>query len=60
MDRSDMVLMVVAALVAVVSLVQLMRRRRDWLMADIKRQFDEHRQREEAAEAERKRNEQLA
>jgi hypothetical protein len=60
MDRSDMVLMVVAALVAVVSLVQLMRRRRDWLMADIKRQFDEHREREAAAEAERKKREQLA
>ena len=60
MDRWDIVLMVVAALVAVMSLVRLMRARRDWLMADIKRQFDEHREREAIAEAERKNREQMA
>ncbi|WP_425396726.1 hypothetical protein [Aeoliella sp.] len=58
MDRWDIALLVVASAVAVGTLVRLMRSRRDMLVADIKRQFDEHRRREAQAEEERKKREQ--
>ena len=43
MSRSDFVLLAVAAYVAVMSLVRLMKTRRDVLVADVKRQVDAHR-----------------
>lgn len=49
MDRWDVVLLIIGALVAVSSLVRLMRARRDLLVGQVKRQFEEHRRREAAA-----------
>jgi hypothetical protein len=42
-SRSDIILLLVAAYVAVVTLVRLMRRRRDQLVADVQRQVEVHR-----------------
>lgn len=51
MDRWDIVLLVIGAVVAVGSLVRLMRARRDLLVGQVKQQFEEHRRREQAAKA---------
>jgi hypothetical protein len=51
MDRWDIVLLITGAVVAVRSLVHLMRARRDLLVGQVKKQLDEHRQRESAAKA---------
>lgn len=45
MSRSDLVLLIVGAYVAVMALVRLMRRRRDALVADVQRQVETHRRR---------------
>jgi uncharacterized membrane protein len=42
-SRSDMILLAIAAYVAVMALVRLMRRRRDKLVADVQRQMEAHR-----------------
>jgi uncharacterized membrane protein len=42
-SRSDMILLAIAAYVAVMALVRLMRRRRDELVADVQRQMEAHR-----------------
>lgn len=43
MTRADIVLLAVAAYVAVMTLVRLMKRRRDVLVADVQRQVHAHR-----------------
>jgi hypothetical protein len=43
MSRSDVILLLIGAYVAVMALVRLMRRRRDELVADVQRQMDAHR-----------------
>jgi hypothetical protein len=43
MTRSDVILLGIAAYIAVTSLVRLMQRRRDQLVADVQRQVDAHR-----------------
>jgi hypothetical protein len=43
MTRSDAILLAVAAYVAVMTLVRLMKRRHDELVADVQRQMDAHR-----------------
>jgi hypothetical protein len=45
MTRSDMILLGIAAYIAVMSLVRLMQRRRDQLVADVQRQVDARRKR---------------
>ncbi|MCI0333423.1 MAG: hypothetical protein L0228_09390 [Planctomycetes bacterium] len=45
LTRADTVLLGVAAYVAVMALVRLMRRRRDQLVADVQRQVAAHRKR---------------
>jgi len=45
MTRTDIILLVIAAYVAVMTLVRLMRRRRDELVADVQRQVHAHRKR---------------
>jgi hypothetical protein len=45
MTRADMILLAVAAYVAVMSLVRLMQRRREQLVADVQRQVEAHRKR---------------
>ncbi|MCO6045738.1 hypothetical protein NG895_17715 [Aeoliella sp. ICT_H6.2] len=57
MERWDIALFVIAAVVAVGTLVRLMRRRRDQLVADIQQQFEEHRRRQAEFEEERKNRE---
>jgi uncharacterized membrane protein len=42
MSRTDVVLLLVAAYVAVMALVRLMKRRRDELVADVQRQVHAH------------------
>jgi hypothetical protein len=42
-DRWDVVLMLVAGYVAVMTLVRLMARRRDQVVADVERQLESHR-----------------
>jgi uncharacterized membrane protein len=42
-SRSDVILLAIAAYVAVMALVRLMRRRRDELVADVQRQMEAHR-----------------
>lgn len=51
MDRWEIVLLVIGALVAVSSLVRLMRARRDQLMGQFKRQISAHRRQEAAQSA---------
>lgn len=51
MDRWDTVLLVIGAVVAVGTLVRMMRARRDLLVGQVKQQFDEYRRREEATRA---------
>lgn len=48
MDRWDTLLLVVGAVIAVSTLVRLMRQRRDLLVAQVKQQMAEHRRREAA------------
>ena len=48
MTRSDIILLAIAAYVAVMTLVRLMQRRRDQLVADVQRQVDAHRKRAES------------
>jgi hypothetical protein len=48
MSRSDFVLLAVAAYVAVMSLVRLMKSRRDTLVADVQRQVEAHRRKRPA------------
>ena len=43
MSRSDIIVLAVAAYVAVMSLVRLMKSRRDTLVADVQRQVDARR-----------------
>ena len=43
MSRSDFILLAIAAYIAVMSLVRLMRKRRDQLVADVQRQVDARR-----------------
>jgi uncharacterized membrane protein YqjE len=50
MDRWDIVLLIIGALVAVGSLVRLMRARRDQLVGQVRRQLAEHRRRKAAAD----------
>lgn len=57
MERWDIALMIVASVVAVGTLVRLMRRRRDELVEDIKKQFEEHRRRQAELEKERNKRE---
>jgi len=45
MTRADLILLAIAAYVAVMSLVRLMRRRRDELVVDVQRQVEAHRKR---------------
>jgi uncharacterized membrane protein len=45
MTRADWVLISIAAFVAVTSLVRLMQRRRDQVVADVQRQVEAHRKR---------------
>ncbi len=49
----DLILLAVAAYVAVMSLVRLMRARRDQLVADVQWQVKAHKQQARAAEAEK-------
>ncbi len=51
MDRWNIVLMIAGALVAVATLVRMMRARRDLLVGQVKQQFDEHRRRETAGQS---------
>jgi hypothetical protein len=43
MSRSDMILLGVAAYIAVMTLVRLMKRRRDALVAEVQKQVEAHR-----------------
>jgi hypothetical protein len=43
LSRTDLVLLLVAAYVAVITLVRLMKRRHDEVVADVQRQVDAHR-----------------
>jgi hypothetical protein len=43
LTRSDIIVLTIAAYVAVMSLVRLMKRRRDELVVDVQRQVDAHR-----------------
>lgn len=45
LSRSDTLLLAVAAYVAVMSLVRMMKRRREQLVADVQRQVEAHRKR---------------
>ena len=45
MTRTDIILLAIAAYVAVMSLVRLMKRRHDELVADVQRQVQAHRKR---------------
>jgi len=45
LSRADTILLAVAAYVAVMSLVRLMQRRREQLVADVQRQVEAHRRR---------------
>jgi sensor domain CHASE-containing protein len=54
MSRSDMILLVIAAYVAVMTLVRLMKQRRDVLVADVQKQIKAHRK---AAQRQLERNE---
>jgi hypothetical protein len=45
MTRADVLLLCIAAYVAVMTLVRMMRRRRDQLVADVQRQVEAHRKR---------------
>lgn len=51
MDRWDIVLLIGGAAIAVSVLVRMMRARRDLLVGQVKRQWDEHRRREAASKA---------
>ena len=51
MDRWDILLLAVGVLVAVSSLVRLMRARRDLLVGQVKQQLEAHRRHEAAAKA---------
>ena len=46
LTRSDTILLGIAAYVAVMTLVRLMQRRRDELVADVQRQVEAHRRRD--------------
>jgi hypothetical protein len=43
LTRSDMILLLIAAYVAVITLVRLMKRRHDEVVADVQRQVEAHR-----------------
>ena len=43
LSRSDTVLLLIAAYIAVITLIRLMRRRRDEVVADVQRQVEAHR-----------------
>jgi hypothetical protein len=49
MSRTDVILLGIAAYVAVMTLVRLMKRRRDQLVADVQRQVDAQRKRPKPA-----------
>lgn len=51
MDRWNLVLMIAGALVAVVTLVRMMRARRDLLVGQVRQQLEEHRRRDTAGKA---------
>jgi len=46
MTRTDVILLAIAAYIAVMTLVRLMKRRHDEVVADVKRQVAAHRKRE--------------
>jgi Flp pilus assembly protein protease CpaA len=50
LSRSDIILLVVAVYVAVMTLVRLMRRRRDQLVADVQQQVNARRKRAKRAQ----------
>ena len=43
LSRTDLVLLLIAAYVAVITLIRLMKRRRDEVVADVQRQVEAHR-----------------
>ena len=43
LSRTDFILLLIAAYVAVITLVRLMKRRNDEVVADVQRQLDAHR-----------------
>jgi cytidylate kinase len=43
LSRTDFILLLIAAYVAVITLVRLMKRRHDEVVADVQRQIDAHR-----------------
>jgi len=45
MTRTDLLLLAIAAYVAVMTLVRMMQRRRDQVVADVQRQVEAHRKR---------------
>jgi hypothetical protein len=45
MSRADLILLAVAGYIAVMSLVRLMKARRDMLVADVQKQVEAHRRR---------------
>lgn len=45
MTRTDFILLAIATYIAVMTLVRMMRRRRDQLIADVQRQVEAHRKR---------------
>lgn len=53
LGQSDAILLGIAVYIAVMSLVRLMRRRRDQLVADVQRQVADHRKRTQRAAEER-------
>ena len=56
LSRPDAILLGIAAYVAVMTLVRMMRRRRDQLVADVQRQVEAHRKRAKRAQDEQARD----
>jgi hypothetical protein len=56
LSRTDVVLLAIAAYVAVMTLVRMMQRRRDQLVADVQRQVEAHRKRAKRAQDEQTRD----
>ena len=56
LSRPDAILLGIAAYVAVMTLVRMMRRRRDQLVADVQRQVEAHRKRAKRSQDEQTRD----
>jgi hypothetical protein len=56
LTRTDVLLLAVAAYVAVMSLVRMMQRRRDQVVADVQRQVAAHRKRSRPSQTDRSRD----